>query len=114
MKWYNKNQEKNVAILASSYEANYSQEYGLSRLEDYREMNEIPYDLVLGGRLSKTAAAMPFPFMNRIEAFPTLVILDKAGYVRYVHSYFNGPATGDYYQSFDARFSEIIESLLNE
>ena len=112
--WYNKNQSKNVAILAASYEANYSQEYGLERLEAYKEVNNIPYDLVLSGRLSKTGAAMPFPFMKRIEAFPTLVILDKEGYVRHVHSYFNGPATGEYYRAFDQQFNQIIDALLNE
>lgn len=114
VEWYKKNSTKEVAILASSYEANYSQEYGLKRLGDYREMNDIPYDMVLGGRLSKTGAAMSFPFMQRIEAFPTLVILDKQGFVRHVHSYFNGPATGEYYRSFDRRFNEIIDALLAE
>ncbi|MEQ9467140.1 MAG: TlpA disulfide reductase family protein [Ekhidna sp.] len=112
--WYKKNQERDIAILASSFEANYSQEYGLERLEKYRKINEIPYDMVLGGRLSKTGAATPFPFMQRIEAFPTLVIVDKQGFVRYVHSYFNGPATGEYFKAFDERFNEIIESLLAE
>lgn len=112
--WYKKNQEKDVAILAASFEANYSREYGLERLEKYREVNEIPYDMVLAGRLSKTGAALPFPFMERIEAFPTLVIQDKSGYVRYVHSYFNGPATGEYYRTFDKRFNQIIDSLLDE
>lgn len=112
--WYQQNQDREVAILAASYEANYSREYGLERLKEYRELNNISYDMVLGGRLSKTGAAMPFPFMERIEAFPTLVILDKSGYVRYVHSYFNGPATGEYYQAFDQRFNEIIDSLLAE
>ena len=112
--WYKENEDRDVAILASSFEANYSQEYGLERLEKYREVTNIPYDLVLGGRLSKTGAAMPFPFMQRIEAFPTLVILDKQGFVRYVHSYFNGPATGEYYRVFDRRFNEIIDALVAE
>ena len=112
--WYEENASGDLAILASSFEANYSQEYGLKRLEAYRESNNIPYDMVLGGRLSKTSAATPFPFMKRIKAFPTLVICDKSGYVRYVHSYFNGPATGEYYQAFDRRFNQIIEELLAE
>lgn len=114
VEWYNTKRPENVEILASSYEANYSQEYGLRRIEEYRQVNKIPYDIVLGGRLSKSSAAMPFPFMNRIEAFPTLVILDKQGYARYVHSYFNGPATGPYYDAFDQRFNAIIDELVAE
>ena len=112
--WYEKNKEKNVAILASSFEANYSQEYGLKRLANYRQTTNIPYDLILGGRLSKTGAATSFPFLDKLKAFPTLIIIDKQGYVRYVHSYFNGPATGDYYNEFDDRFNEIINELLGE
>ena len=112
--WYEKNKEKKVSILAVSYEANYSQEYGLRRIKEYKESNEISYEVVLGGRLSKTSAAIPFPFMESIEAFPTLVIVDKEGFVRYVHSYFNGPATGEYYEQFDQHFNEIIEKLIAE
>ncbi len=112
--WSETKMPEGVEILASSYEANYSQEYGLKRIEDYRKQNSIPYEVVLGGRLSKNAAAMPFPFMDRIEAFPTLVIVDKQGYARYVHSYFNGPATGTYYEMFDQRFNEIINKLISE
>lgn len=112
--WYNQRDNENIAILASSYEANYSPEYGLSRLEEYRNANNIPYELVLGGRLSKTGAAMSLPFTNRIKAFPTLVLVDKSGYARYVHSYFNGPATGDYYKQFDLKFNQIVDELLAE
>lgn len=112
--WYEKNKERGVSLLAASFEANYSKEYGMERLSDYREMNGITYDLVLGGRLSKTGAAMPFPFMKRIEAFPTLVMIDKQGFVRHVLSYFNGPATGEYYQAFDRRFNELIDALVAE
>ncbi|GAB4237221.1 MAG: hypothetical protein Tsb0034_12270 [Ekhidna sp.] len=112
--WYEENREKGIEILASSYEANYSQEYAMRRINEYIAYNAIPYQVVLGGRLSKTSAAMPFPFMDRIEAFPTLVIIDKKGYARYVCSYFNGPATGEYYEAFDQRFREIIAELLAE
>ncbi|MAL16163.1 MAG: hypothetical protein CL670_11715 [Balneola sp.] len=112
--WYAKNKDRNVEILAVNYEANYSPEYGLSRIETYKERLGIEYDMILGGRISKSEAAHPFPFMDQIEAFPTLVIIDKEGYARHVHSYFTGPATGEYYEDFDRRFNAIIDELVAE
>ena len=53
-------------------------------------------------------------FINKIEAFPTLIILDKKGNARYMHTYFQGPATGQGYVDFDIRFKAIIKELLNE
>jgi len=112
--WYRNHQDLPTEILGISYEANFSEAYGLKRLEEYKEYLDIPYELKLGGRLSKGEAALAFPFMDKIQAFPTLVILDKMGYVRYVHSYFNGPATGKYYKQFVDDFNEIIKQLVNE
>jgi thiol-disulfide isomerase/thioredoxin len=111
---WSKQKPEDVKIIAASYEANFTPEYGLRRISEYRESNDIPYDIVLGGRLSKASAAMPFPFMNRIEAFPTLVFVDKKGYARYVNSYFNGPATGEYHEAFKRRFYEIVDELTAE
>lgn len=112
--WYEDNKHRDVEVLAVSYEANFSENYGLERIETYKNSLDITYPVVLGGRLSKSQAAVGFPFMEKIEAFPTLVILDKAGYVRYVHSYFNGPATGEYYTQFIQRFNELIDELESE
>ena len=112
--WYSQNQQTDVEILAVSYEVKYSKEYGLKRIEDYKQVMNIPYEVVLGGRVSKEQAAMAFPFIKRLEAFPTLIILDKKGYARYVNSYFLGPATGDYYDSFKVRLDNIVQELLEE
>ena len=90
--WYRENHKRGVEILAVSYEVKYSREYGLQRINDYKKGMNIPYKILLGGRVNKEQAAMAFPFMNRIQAFPTLVILDKKGFARYVNSYFLGAA----------------------
>lgn len=111
--WY-KDKPEDVEVLAVTYEPNYSKEYGLKRINEYTSHLQIPYDVVLGGPLSKSKAALPFPFMKKIQAFPTLVILDKQGFVRYVHSYFNGPATGEKFQEFKKEFSEKIDLLVGE
>ncbi|MCP9292990.1 TlpA family protein disulfide reductase [Gracilimonas sediminicola] len=109
--WVGENPGKEVEILAVNFEANYSPEYGLGRIQTYKNRLDVPYKMILGGRLSKSKAAEAFSFMDEIVAFPTLVFIDKDGYARYVHSYFTGPATGSYYEEFDQRFNAIVEEL---
>ncbi|HNP17532.1 MAG TPA: TlpA disulfide reductase family protein [Fulvivirga sp.] len=112
--WYANNQNKAVDILAVSYEANFSTQYGNQRIKDYREEMQVPYDIKLGGPMNKGQAALAFPFIDKVKAFPTLMIVDKNGFVRYMQKYFNGPATGSYYASFDREFNKIIHALLTE
>ena len=106
--------QKGVEILAVSYEVKYSEEYGLRRIDEYTNKMKIPYKVLLGGRVNKEQAAMAFPFMNRIQAFPTLIILDKHGIARYVNSYFLGPATGENFLEFRERLDSIVDELLTE
>ena len=70
--------------------------------------------MALAGRKNKLEAAEPYPFIDELNAFPTMIILDKHGYVRYVNAYFNGPGTGIYYSEFDRKFNTIIDELLDE
>ena len=112
--WYTKNKDKGIEVLAVFYEMNYSKAYGMRRMHEYVAHNAIPYPTALGGPANKGQAALAFPFVSKLQAFPTLVILDKLGQARYMHTYFQGPATGEYYEQFDQRFREIVEELLEE
>jgi thiol-disulfide isomerase/thioredoxin len=112
--WIEEHPARDVEFLAVNYEANYSVQYGLDRIETYKSRLNIPYNMILGGPLSKKAAAEPFSFMDEIMAFPTLIFIDKQGYARYVHSYFTGPATGEYYEDFDRRFNLILDELIEQ
>jgi len=113
LEWY-PTRPKGVELLAVTFEPNFLKEYGEKRIAEYKDFLEIPYEVYFGGRMNKQQAAIAFPFMDKIEAFPTLVIIDKLGNARYIHSYFNGPATGAYYEAFKAQFDERINGLLRE
>lgn len=111
--WYNKKPE-DVELIAVTYEPNFTTAYGNSRISDYKSQMDIGYNVFLGGELSKGQAALAFPFVDKINAFPTLMIVDKDGFVRYVSNYFNGPATRTYFELFKREFIRIVDELLAE
>jgi hypothetical protein len=45
-------------------------------------------------------------------SFPTAVVVDRSGKIVYVHTGFNGPATGDAYVKYVNEMKELIEKLL--
>ncbi|MEQ8927593.1 MAG: hypothetical protein RLO81_17385, partial [Fulvivirga sp.] len=105
---------QNVEVLAVTYEPNFSTEYGLQRIESYKRDMQIPYEIKLGGELSKGQAALALPYLEKINAFPTLVLIDKYGFIRYQFDYFNGPATDQYYEEFKKEFLLAINTLAEE
>lgn len=54
------------------------------------------------------------PQLDKIDAFPTTIFIDKKGLVRKIHSGYDGPATGKHYDAFRKEFEELVTSLLNE
>ena len=47
-------------------------------------------------------------------AYPTMLVLDRKGRIRYTHAGFSGPATGVHYDDFVREFTGVIEGLLAE
>ncbi|MDH5475288.1 MAG: TlpA family protein disulfide reductase [Cyclobacteriaceae bacterium] len=111
--WYKKQNHEELALIAVTYEPG-DKFYAQQRIESYTTQLNITYPMYIGGSLSKAQAALAFPNMTKINAFPTLVMIDRQGYIRFIDSYFNGPATGAYYQEFDKNFNERVEILLRE
>ncbi len=111
--WYKNQNEDKLALMAVTYEPG-NKTYSQKRIGLYAKTLGIKYPMYIGGSMSKGQAALAFPNMGKINAFPTLVLIDKQGYIRYIHSYFNGPATGDYYLQFDKDFNKRVNELLAE
>lgn len=72
----------------------------------------IPYPVLYGGLVSKAAETLPA--MRGIAGYPTLLMIDRKGIVRYVEVGINGPATGHLFDEWKFRVEQKILHLLHE
>jgi len=70
--------------------------------------------LVTGFTNDKAEVAKSLPMLNNFAAFPTLLIIDKKGIVRKIHTGFKGPGTGKHFTEFVQDFEKSIDDLLAE
>ena len=113
--FYNRYNKKGVEIIGLAYERTKDFERSKKNVERLRDRFNVPYKLLLTGFTNKNEeVAASLPMLNNFEAFPTLIIIDKKGMVRKIHTGFNGPGTGKYYTEFVKEFEKTIDDLLAE
>ncbi len=79
-----------------------------------RDRYGVTYTLLNTGKSGKDSASASLPFISGIFCFPTSIYIDKNGNVRRIHSGYNGPATGAYYQRDSEEALRFIQRLLAE
>jgi thiol-disulfide isomerase/thioredoxin len=104
---------QDLAIVGISFERHKDPAQANAQLLEYKKKMGIPFEIVYGGKADKAEASKIFPSLNRIMAFPTMIILDKKNQVRRIHTGFDGPATSKYAE-FKKEFSGFIETLRKE
>ncbi|QJD78550.1 peroxiredoxin family protein [Spirosoma rhododendri] len=112
--WYKKNRQRGVEILGLSFERSAEMNESGPKIERMKQRFKIDYPIVLAGTNDKAKAAKALPDLNAVVAFPTTIILDKAGKVRQIYTGFSGPGTGKYYDQYVDEFNRLIDKLLAE
>ncbi|MBS1489182.1 MAG: TlpA family protein disulfide reductase [Bacteroidetes bacterium] len=112
--WYNANHQRGVEIIGLAYERKDDFIYASERVKKMKEKLKIPYELVIAGTDNTEKASQSLPMLNRIIGFPTTIIIGKNGKVRNIHTGFEGPGTGIYFEQYKERFNQIINELLAE
>lgn len=102
-----------IQVLGVSFERPPSVEAANAQLLQYKKTLGLPFDLVYGGPADASAAAAAFPALDKVMAFPTLIIVDKKGSIRKIHTGFDGPATSKYTE-FKQRFTTLMTELAQE
>jgi hypothetical protein len=105
-----------VEIIGLAYERTGNFAASQKALEPFRKRFDVRYPFLITGvtpsdslRTEKT-----LPQIDRISAFPTTIFIDKKGNVRKIHTGYDGPGTGKFYEAFKKEFEELISELLNE
>jgi thiol-disulfide isomerase/thioredoxin len=104
-------QDVEVIGLAFEYDKDFSK--ASERVKRMAERLQIPYAIAIAGVPDSTASAK-LPMISKIKAYPTSIILDKKGKIRYLHTGFSGPGTGKYFEEWKESFDNKIAALLKE
>jgi thiol-disulfide isomerase/thioredoxin len=112
--WYNANKDRGVEIIGLAYERKDDFNYASARVKKMIKKMDVRYDFVISGTDDKVKAGETLPMLNEVVAFPTTIFIGKDGKVKKIHTGFNGPGTGLYYDQFIQHFNETVNELLNE
>lgn len=103
-----------LEIIAVTFETQPTLNGRIEKVKRYKEQLDLNYTFLIGGKASKSAAGELFPMLNHIISFPTLIFIDKEGKIRRIHTGFNGPGTGIYYDMFVEKTNLMLEQLIAE
>ncbi len=105
-----------VKVVALAFEYAKTKEIAFKRINRLKNAIGIDYPVLLAqfATTNKTKAQEKLPMLNHVLSYPTTIFIDKKGMVRRIHTGFNGPATGDKYNSFKKEFDEFINKLSKE
>ena len=99
-----------IVGLAFEYTGDFQRDAGQVRA--FAKYHEIEYPLLLAGVSDREKASASLPIIDKLRAYPTIILLDAEGKGRAVYTGFSGPATGEEYTKFRAKFESLIEELL--
>jgi thiol-disulfide isomerase/thioredoxin len=112
--WYDKNKDRGIEVIGLAYERKADFKYASDRVKKMIDKWDVKYDFVIAGTDNKEQASQTLPMLNRLAAFPTMIIIGKDGKVKKIHTGFSGPGTGIYYEQFIQDFNETVNSCLSE
>lgn len=110
--WYKENKDRGIELVGISFERKDDPEYINKVLGNLVKKYNTSYPILIGGKIGNELNV--FPEIDKLSSYPTTFFIDKKGNVRKIHTGFNGPATGLFYEEFKNDFNQQIDDLLAE
>ena len=109
---YSKYHESGLQIISIGFEYGKTTRQQRKKLKRFVKKAQLKYPVFLGGMASKKEASLLFAMLNGISSFPTTLFVNEQGKILHIHTGFNGPGTGGYYQQYIEETESLIERLL--
>jgi peroxiredoxin len=106
--------ERGLAVVQLMFE--YTEDFpsASASVRTFIDQFHIDYPVLIAGSYAPGAVQKALPQLEKFFAYPTMLVLDRQGKVRYTPTGFSGPATGAHYDEFVAEFGQLIDGLLSE
>jgi thiol-disulfide isomerase/thioredoxin len=101
-----------LVVVSLCYEIPKSLEQKIHSVQRMKQRNELDFLFLIAGDAQKNLASTHFPMLNEIISFPTSLFINKKGEVVRIHTGFSGPGTGVFFEEYQRKTCELIESLL--
>lgn len=108
--WYKENKDRGVELIGLAFERKDDPAYIQEVLTNLLKRFDITYDILIGGKIADSQTVLPE--IDKLKSYPTTFFIDRKGEVKKIHTGFNGPATGLFYEEFKADFNKTVDELL--
>jgi thiol-disulfide isomerase/thioredoxin len=110
---YQKYKYKGLEIIGLCYENGQTIDSQKERINRVIKQFNATYPFVLAGSAKLESVAIHFNMLNHIMSFPTTIFIGRDGYIKKIHTGFNGPGTGTYYEVYTKETELFLQELLN-
>ncbi|NDW09454.1 peroxiredoxin [Dysgonomonas sp. 520] len=112
--WYDENKDRGVEVLGIAFERKDDTEYAKKVLSRLRDRYNVKYEILFAGKVGTESTEKALPALTKVMSYPTTIFIDKKGIVRKIHTGFNGPATGLFFDDLKTKFNALVDNLLAE
>lgn len=107
-----KYKDRGLSILGLAFEYSGDTQRDTEQVQAFVKHHKLDYPILLAGTSDREKASASLPIIDKLRAYPTLLVLDRNNKIQATYTGFSGPATGEEYQRFKTKFEALIEKLL--
>lgn len=112
-KWYQTYKNDGLTVTGIAFEMREDSAAGWRAIAKMKDDLELSYPIVYGGKADPETTSKVLPMLNKVMAYPTLIVLDRRGEVQTIKTGFKGPGTS-YFDNYIHEMEGLLKELLYE